>query len=115
MRADGAGQEDREKLPEEPREEAPAPPARGSLTLAQRLALPEPRRTAELEAAVQRGEQFYLRTTGRKHIRRRYGQTVITVSPKPRGFSAAHAIHLLFYHPGEIVEVSEAEVSEAEA
>jgi len=115
MRADGAESKDRDEQPEAPPQEVPAPPARGALTLAQRLALPEPRRTAELEAAVQRGEQFYLRTTGRKHIKRRYGQTVNTVGPKPRGFSAAHAIHLLFYHPGEIVEVPEAEVSEAEA
>lgn len=109
MRADGAGPEDREEQPEEPREEAPAPPARGSLTLAQRLALPEPRRTAELEAAAQRGEQFYLCTTGRKQIKRRYGQAVLTVGPKPKGFSAAHAIHLLCYHPDEIVEAPEGE------
>lgn len=115
MRADGAEPEAPGEQPEAPPEEAPAPPARGSLTLAQRLALPEPRRTAELEAAAQRGEQFYLCTTGRKQIKRRYGQAVLTVGPKPRGFSAAHAIHLLFYHPGAIVEVSEAEVSEAEA
>lgn len=109
MRADTVVPEEDQEQPEEPREEAPAPPARDSLTLAQRLALPEPRRTAELEAAAQRGEQFYLRTTGRKHVKRRYGRAVLTVGPKARGFSAAHAIHLLFYHPDQIVEVPEGE------
>ena len=83
-------------------EPAPVAPA-GKLTLAQRMALPEPRRTAELERAAERGEQFYLRSRSRKQIRQRYGGIIITVGREPKGFSAAHAIHLLWYC-GEAIE-----------
>ncbi len=107
--------------------EAPAPaPVSGTRrpTLAARMALPEPQRSEALEQAVQSGEQFYLQLrkgvprqesetdqqyTSRSRagvLRQRYGEHTIEVTREPKGFSAQHAIHLLFYNPETIEEVA---------
>jgi len=82
----------------------PAIPKTG-MSLAERMALPEPARTEALERLVQVGEQFYLRSRNGETIRQRYGAITITVEAEPRGFSAQHAIHLLFYHGDKVEEV----------
>ena len=96
--------------PEAPAEEEAAPVATaspGGMTLAQRMALPEPRRTAELEKAVESGEQFYLRSRTGKKLKQTYGRHVLELTKEPKGFSAAHAIHLLWYLGEQVEEVSE--------
>ena len=67
------------------------------LTLAEIMALPEPGRSATLEQIAQSGEQFYLRSRDGKPITQSYGKTVLKLGPDARGFSPAHAIHLLWY------------------
>jgi hypothetical protein len=86
-----------------PRSEKAAAPR---LSLAARLALPEPARTESLEAAQQEGEQFYLRSKSGKQLKQRYGHQIITVGAKPKGFSLAHAVQLLIYQGDHIEEVS---------
>lgn len=89
--------------------DAPARTAKAAgprLSLSARLALPEPRRTEALEAAQQEGEQFYLRAKSSKVLRQRYGDQIITVGPKPKGFSLAHAVQFLIYQGDRIEEVS---------
>ncbi|MBN1319965.1 MAG: hypothetical protein JXA87_03900 [Thermoleophilia bacterium] len=96
------------KEPEELPEVEPdlARPSTGP-TLADRMALPEPRRTAELERAVESGEQFYLRSRSGKKITQRYGRHVLELTKEPKGFSAAHAIHLIWYLGDKVQEVDE--------
>ncbi len=79
----------------------------GTMTLAQRMALPEPRRTAELEKATESGEQFYLRSRKGKSLKLRYGKHILELGKTPKGFSAAHAIHLLWYLGDAVEEVTE--------
>jgi hypothetical protein len=73
-------------------------------TLAQRMALPEPARTLALEAAASRGEQFYLRAKAQA-VKVPYGDLVLTLGREAKGFSAAHAIHILWKRPELVEEV----------
>jgi hypothetical protein len=86
----------------QPQVRAVASPSRP--TLAQRMALPEPARTKALEEAASKGEQFYLRAKGRD-VKICYGDLILTVTKNPKGFSAAHAIHILWKRPGLVDEV----------
>ncbi len=88
-------------------ESAPSITTGSTLTLAQRMALPEPRRTAELEKATESGEQFYLRSRSGKTLKQRYGKHLLELSKAPKGFSAAHAIHLIWYLGDAVEEVIE--------
>jgi len=76
-------------------------------TLADRMALAEPRRTAELEKSVESGEQFYLKSKSGRKLKLRYGRHVLELTKQPKGFSAAHAIHLIWYLGDAVEEVEE--------
>jgi hypothetical protein len=67
------------------------------------MALPEPARTKALEATASKGEQFYLRSRKGDRVKITYGDLVLTLGKEPKGFSAAHAIHILWKR-GDLVE-----------
>jgi hypothetical protein len=105
---------DHDDVPEEAKSTAPAEesdalptPPKSRVTLAARLALPEPQRTEALEKAVHEGEGFLLRSRDGKEIKRRYGRTILKLGDKPKAVSAEHAIHLLFYLGDRVEEVEE--------
>jgi len=86
----------------------PAPRVQGA-KLRDLMALPEPQRSDALEAAVQAGQVFYLRSKDAGTIRQTYGEHILTVGEKPKPFTAAHAIHLLWYQGDRVEEVAEEE------
>jgi len=85
---------------------AAAAPA-STMTLTEMMALPEPRRTEVLEKAVASGLVVNLRSRTGEEIRQSYGEHVLAVGAKAKPFTAAHAIHLLWYAPEDIEEILE--------
>ncbi len=113
-------QDDGEEKADQRAEDSSSPPAdpgekpsKGAKprSLKERMALPEPQRTAELEKAAQAGEVVNLRAIGKKPVVQTYGKTVLRVpADRARPFQLAHAIHLLFYRGAELEEVADEEV-----
>jgi hypothetical protein len=70
------------------------------------MALAEPQRSNALAQAVEAGLVVSLRSRSEAEVRQSYGQHVLVVTRQPKPFTAAHAIHLLWYRATEIEEVA---------
>lgn len=90
---------------------APAEDAAAAATsekmLTAMMALPEPARSDALAQAVEGGLVVNLRSRSEAEIRQSYGQHVLVVTRQPKPFTAAHAIHLLWYRAADIEELAE--------
>jgi len=91
---------------------AGSPPAEGTgappseTTLTGMMALAEPQRSNALAQAVDSGLVVNLRSRSEAEVRQSYGQHVLVVTRQPKPYTAAHAIHMLWYRAAEIEEVA---------
>ena len=81
-----------------------APTGGGPLTAM--MALAEPKRTAALEAVVQSGDVFTIRSRTGGTVKVSHGEHVLQVPPAGKPFVAGHAIHLLWTAPDKVEEVA---------
>lgn len=86
---------------------APGAAPAGNMTITEMMAMDEPRRTDMLEKAVQAGVVVNLRSRTDADVVQSYGEFILRLGRKSKPFTAAHALHLLWYRGSEIEEVPE--------